>query len=238
MSNGEGWGTFAPMDVFVEASGGQKIWGYAARPDSGARGCVLVLHEAFGVTPHIRRVCDDYAKEGYVAVAPAMLAWATGTPEGAVLPVDLQGFEEGRRLIGMVSKEQVVDTVRAFMDWGLAQGLKVGVLGFCWGGSCSYLAASRLPAISACSCYYGGWLWEVVAWGQPACPRMVHLAQLDRYVPLEKTKAAFASHDPGCQLFDYPADHAFNRDDGKTFEPQSAALARRRTLEMFAKAIG
>lgn len=225
-------------DVVLEALGGQKIWGYVAQPEGRPRGCLVVLHEAFGVTPHMKRVCDGYAKEGYVAVAPAMLAFATKTPEGAVLSVDLVGFEEGRKLIGQISKEQIVDGIRAFVAWGRAQGLKVGVVGFCWGGSCSYLAASQLPEIDACSSYYGGWLWEIVEWGQPKCPRMVHLAKLDRYIPLEKTKAAFAAFDPGCEVFVYEADHAFNRDDGKTWEPESAAAARRRTLDLFAKTIG
>jgi carboxymethylenebutenolidase len=218
--------------------GGQAVWGYVAEPEGTPRGCLVVLHEAFGVTPHIRRVCEDYAKEGYVAVAPALLALATGTPEGAVLPVDLAGFERGRELIMKISKDQIVEAVRAFVGWGAARGLRVGVVGFCWGGSCSYLAASRLPEIAACSSYYGGYLWEIVAEGQPGCPRMVHLARLDRYIPLEKTVAAFAAHDPGCEVHVYEADHAFNRNDSKTWEPESARLARARTLEMFAKSIG
>lgn len=224
------------MDLVLQAVDGHEVGAFVEKPKGKARGCVVVLHEAFGVTPHIKSVCADYAGQGYVAVAPHLFSWALGKAGGTVLGQDKDGLDEGRRLIGLTSKEQIIETVRLCVDWARAEGLKTAVVGYCWGGSCSYLAAANIKDIVAASCYYGGWLWEIVAWGQPECPRMVHLARLDRYIPLEKTIAAFSQYDPGCPVFAYDADHGFNRDDGKTYEPEAARLARERTLEMFERA--
>lgn len=222
--------------VMLRTAGGREFVGHVARPDEGVtpRGCVVVLHEAFGVTPHIKRVCEDFAGQGYMVIAPAMLSLALNDPQGAVLPQNKNGLDEARRLIEGTDQTELMQLVRACTAWGQAQGLKVATCGYCWGGSVSYMAASHDPSIAACVSYYGGQLQHLAALAQPECPTLVHLAQLDRYIPIAEATASLAMHHPAAHVEVYEADHGFNRDDGVTFDPGAALVARRLTLDMFA----
>lgn len=222
--------------MLLTTPSGHVFQAYSSQPQGAPKGVVIVLHEAFGVTSHIEWVCQQYAKLGYLAIAPALLSWATGKPEAEVLPQDKSGLDRGRDLILATKPEQVVETVATCATWAAGQGLKAAVVGYCWGGSVAYLTASQLPQIVACSAYYGGRLAEIVKWGQPKCPRIVHLATQDRYIPLQETIDAFKQHDPACPVYTYEADHGFNRHDGKTYEPTAAALAQERTLAIFTQA--
>jgi carboxymethylenebutenolidase len=216
----------------------QEIACHVAMPAGQAKGVLAVLHEAFGVTPHMESVCAQYAAAGYVCVAPALYAWASGKPAGEVLPQDKSGLDAGRELILATSLPQLVATVAAIGAWGAQQGLKLGTLGYCWGGSVAYFAASQLPQVQASVAYYGGMLAELTAKAQPKCRTLVHLATQDRYIPLRETCAAFAAHHPAATVQVYEADHGFNRDDGKTYDEAAAGLAKQRTLELLAEVFG
>lgn len=225
------------MNIALQTDEGHEFVAYMARPEGAPRACVIVLHEAFGVTPHIRNVADGFAADGYLAIAPTLFSWAAARREGVVLPVNADGLEQGRVLITATQPLQILATVQACVDWTLGQGLAPLVAGYCWGGSCAYFAASHISRLAACSCYYGGKLADIVKEAQARCPAIVHLATLDRYIPLDETVEAFRRHDPRTPVYVYEADHGFNRDDGKTFDAAASALARRRTLELFEKSI-
>lgn len=222
--------------VMLRGAGNKTFAGYVAMPakDFGTpRGCVLVLHEAFGVTPHIERVCEDFADQGYVVMAPAMLSLAVGNPEGKVLGQTKAGLDEARTLIEATDSGELLALIKACVAWGKAQGLKVAVCGYCWGGSVAYASAAQLPEIDACVCYYGGKIHELAEQMQPKCPTLVHLAKLDRYIPIEAAVTALATHDKAAHVEVYEADHGFNRDDGVTFDMGAAMVARRLTLDLF-----
>jgi carboxymethylenebutenolidase len=223
--------------VMLRTAGGREFVGHVAKPQlmegEAPRGCVVVLHEAFGVTPHIKRVCEDFAGQGYMVIAPAMLALALNKPEGAVLTQNKAGLDEARRLIGETDRAELLSLVRACTEWGQAQGLKVATCGYCWGGSVAYMAAAHDPEIAACVSYYGGQLQYLTAEAQPKCPTLVHLAELDQYIPIGDATAALAAHHPAAHVEVYEADHGFNRDDGVTYDPGAALVARRLTLDVF-----
>jgi carboxymethylenebutenolidase len=219
--------------VKLRAKNGFEFIGHIAVPKEGVRGALVVLHEAFGVTPHIERVCKDYASQGYAVIAPAMLSIAMNKPEGVVLVQNKNGLDKARELIDATPKQELLELVEACVDWGRDHG-KVGVVGFCWGGSVSYLAASELPNIDACVSYYGGRVHELCKEGQPKCATVVHLARLDRYIPIEAATEALAAYDKKAHVEVYEADHGFNRDDGVTYDPGAALVARRLTLDLFA----
>ncbi len=221
--------------VKLRTHNGCEFVGYVALPEGEPRGAVVVLHEAFGVTPHITRVCEDYADQGYAVIAPAMLSLAVGKPEGVVLPQNKNGLDEARRLIEATDQGALLELVSACVDWGRAQGLKVATAGFCWGGSVSYKAASLLETIDACVCYYGGQIHELCKVAQPKCATLVHLARLDQYIPVEVATANLAAYDKAAHVEVYDADHGFNRDDGVTFDVGAALVARRLTLDVFSK---
>ena len=110
------------------------------------------------------------------------------------------------------------------------RGLKVGVLGFCCGGSLSWLAATRLDPAAAV-CYYGGQIARN-ATETPRCPVMMHFGAKDPHIGPEQIEKIRQAH-PDLPLFVYDAGHGFNCDQRKDYEPQSANLARQRTLEFF-----
>lgn len=223
--------------ITLTTAAGKEFAGYVARPAGEfvgePKGCIVVLHEAFGVTAHIKRVCEDFAGQGYVAVAPAMLAFAVGQADGVVLPINKKGLDEARRLIEATEREDILGMLAACVAWGKAQGLNVGLCGYCWGGSVAYMGASYLQDIAACVSYYGGQLAKLTAEAQPTCPTLVHLAVHDQYIPLDEAVEALKRHHPAAQVQVYEADHGFNRDDGVTYDPGVALVARRLTLDVF-----
>jgi carboxymethylenebutenolidase len=225
------------MQEFCRMADGRDLGIWVARPQSKPKGCLVVLHEAFGVTPHMQRVCTEYAAEGYLCAAPAMLMHASGKAEGVVLPQNKEGLDEGRKLIMATPIPQWVAMIQAVVNWAAAQGLNSATLGYCWGGSCAYLGGAQIPELKAAISYYGGMLAELTAQAQPKCPTLVHLATADRYIPLEATLKAFAHYHPEAAVHVYEADHGFNRDDGKTYDKLASGLAKARTLEILNKNI-
>lgn len=221
--------------VMLRAGNGSEFMGHVAMPEGAPRGCVVVLHEAFGVTAHMMRVCEDFAEQGYAVIAPAMLSIAMGKPEGVVLAQNKAGLDKARDLIEATDKAMLTDLVAACVAWGKAQGLKVGVVGYCWGGSVAYFSAARIPELAACVSYYGGMIQDFAKEAQPTCPTLVNLAALDRYIPVAEAVAALKTYHPAAQVEVFEADHGFNRDDGVTFDAGAAFVARRLTLDMFLK---
>lgn len=203
------------------------VQAWLARPDGESHGAVVVVQEIFGVTAHIRSVCERLAEAGFTALAPAFFDLIE---PGVELPYDDTGTQRGRELITQLGLDCAVDVVEAAAQMLRAQGLAVGVVGFCWGGTVAFLADTRLglPAVS----YYGarnlGFLDD------PArAPLMFHFGSLDPHIPPEAVEA-HRRRQPQAQVFAYDdADHAFNRDPEPPYRPEAAALAWRRTLAFF-----
>jgi len=214
---------------------GMAFGTYQAWPESPKGGLVLI-HEAFGITPHIKRTCDGYATDGYAVVAPALFSALHG-PNAPVYPYNINGLNEARAQIPQIPQQTVLAMVKACMDELQAKGLKVATIGYCWGGSVAYYSAAQLPGVAACVSYYGGMIEQLTTQMQPLCPTICHLAKLDRYIPVEAAQANLAQYHPAAQVYVYQADHGFNRDDGVTWDAEAAALARARTLELFDKTI-
>jgi len=133
------------------------------------------------------------------------------------------------RQIGMDAALQDVaaSIARARSEW---PALKVGVLGFCYGGTLAWLAATRLDP-AATVCYYGGQIASNAA-EKPRCPVMLHFGAKDPHIGPAEIEKIRTAH-PDLPLFLYDAGHGFNCDQRKDFEPKSAKLARQRTLEFF-----
>jgi carboxymethylenebutenolidase len=224
---------------------------YIARPTGPALGAAMVFHEAFGVTPHIRAMCHWLADNGYVAVAPDMFEYPNLKLEVAAdaiaetppatpmfsLVQNNPGFMAGRDLINALSRAETEELLRQTLAKTQAEapGLKVAAIGYCWGGSLAYHAATIMPDVAVCSAYYGGRLHQLVEEGQPTCPTEIHMASQDRYMHVPEVEAAFTKHHPDAAFYVYDADHGFNRNDGKTYLPEAAQLARTRTLALFGK---
>ncbi len=213
--------------VTLTAADGHKLDAYVARPDGPAKGGLVVVQEIFGVNPHIRAVADGFAAEGYLVVAPALF---DRIRPGIELAYDEAGVSEGRALRPQVRWEATVLDVEAAMTLAAEAG-RVGVVGYCWGGSVAWLAATRLKPAAAVG-YYGGHIHEFAS-EKPACPVMLHFGEEDAGIPLENVEivraARAARADVTIHL--YPgAGHGFNCDLRGSYHDEAATLARSRSL--------
>jgi carboxymethylenebutenolidase len=220
-------------DIVVQTTQG-PIDGWRADPPDHAAplGGIVVLQEIFGVNAHIRSVAEGYAAAGYVALAPALFDPVARNVE---LGYDEAGFARGRELVGELGMDRAVDVVRAAAGQLQDEGLKVALVGFCWGGSVAFLGNTRLglPAVS----YYGARSQPYLGESLRA-PMLFHFGEDDASTPPDYIQA-HRSAQPEAQLHVYPgAGHAFNRDvDPRHFHAASAALARQRTLAFFESAL-
>ncbi|HUY84425.1 MAG TPA: dienelactone hydrolase family protein [Steroidobacteraceae bacterium] len=215
--------------IDLKASDGQRLSAYLAEPKGKPRGGIVVIQEIFGVTRHIRAVADQYAAAGFLAIAPALF---DRVEPGVDVPyTDVQkGFSYVQRL----TNEQVLLDVRAAIDRAASAG-KVGVVGFCWGGTIAYLAAARLPTAAVVS-YYGGGTAQHLA-DKPRCPILFHYGELDAHIPMSQVEAVKAAN-PSATFHLYKAEHGFNCTDRSSFEAASAKLALERSLEFFHRHVG
>jgi len=218
--------------IELTAGDGHRLHAYEASPAGRARGAVVVVQEIFGVNAHIRSVADAYAASGYRALAPALFDRVRPNIELGYTDADVS---EGRTIRGRVSFEQAladVDAARA----ALAASAKVGIVGYCWGGTVTWLAAARLDGFAAASSYYGGGIGQFAS-EHPRCPTQGHFGEKDHAIPQSEVEAVRRAN-PDVPIYMYPAGHGFSCDARASYDADSAALARRRTLEWFAKYLG
>lgn len=215
--------------IALTARDGATISAYRADPHGRPRGGMVVAQEIFGVNAHIRSVCDFYAGEGYVAVAPALYDRIEPGFETGYGPDDRQA---GFALLGRARPAEILADVAAAVETAKAGG-KVGIVGYCWGGAVAYAAACHVPGLSAAVSYYGGGLARLIG-DKPKCPVMLHFSDRDAHIPMsdvEKIAAAL----PEAPLYLYSADHGFNCDARAAYDAAAAELARERTLSFFAE---
>src|SRR6185503_9542247 len=113
---------------------------------------------------------------------------------------------------------------------------QVGIIGYCWGGSISWLSAAKLAGLACSVCYYGtGILREMDA--KPQCPMLLHWGETDPGAPPEEVRKVEAAH-PEAISYMYPAGHAFNTPAAETYDAKAAVLARGRTLEFLRQHFG
>ncbi len=215
--------------VTITATDGHTLSAYLAEPKGKPRGGIVVVQEIFGVTRHIRAVADQYAAAGYVAVAPALFDRIE--PNVDVPYTDMQkGFGYMQKL----KNDEVLLDLKAGIDKIAGFG-KVGSVGYCWGGTMSYLASTRLP-LAAAVVYYGGGVNRYLG-DKPLCPVLFHFGERDAHIPASVV-AEVRQALPHAPVYVYAADHGFNCTDRASFEPTSAKLALERTIEFFHQYVG
>ena len=216
----------------LTASDGHKFSAYRCEPTGKPRGALIVIMEIFGVNSHIKQVAEGYAADGYVTIAPAMFDRVHRGLDVGYTPADI---EFARPLMQKMKLDDAMKDVAAALNEVKSAG-KVGIVGYCWGGTVTWLAAARVPGLSAAVSYYGGGVPNFMD-EQPRCPVMFHFGEKDASIPLEKAKAMAAAHPNAASHF-YPAGHGFNCDQRGSYDAIAARVARERTLEFFAKHLG
>ena len=129
-----------------------KLGAYRADPAGKSKGGIVVIQEIFGVNHHIRAVCDQLASEGYAALAPAVFDRQQPNFESGYTPDEIAN---ARKFVANPDWGAMLCDVQASID-ELKKNGPVAIMGFCMGGSISFLAASKLNGLSAAVCYYGG----------------------------------------------------------------------------------
>ncbi|HSW19906.1 MAG TPA: dienelactone hydrolase family protein [Ramlibacter sp.] len=220
--------------IDLKAADGNVFPAYVARPAGAAKGAVVVLQEIFGVNSHIRSVADGYAAQGYLAVAPATFHRVKPQVELGYAEDDMNAGFALKTAVEALPAPGVQQDIQAAIDYA-AQGGKVGIVGYCWGGLLTWRAACALKGLSAAAPYYGGGMTtpdEVAR--VPQVPVMAHFGDQDHWISLDSVEAFKRAH-PEVEVHIYQANHGFNCDQRGSFNEAAAKLARERTLAFFGK---
>jgi carboxymethylenebutenolidase len=218
--------------IQLAAKDGHKLGAYVAEPAGKPRGAMVVLQEIFGVNRHIRAVADRFAGEGYYVVAPALF---DRLQEGIELGYGPEDVAEGRDLRAKIELDKTLLDVQAAIDEARRHG-KVAVVGYCWGGSLAYLAATRLEGLDCAVGYYGGMIAEHRN-EKVRVPTILHFGDSDASIPMSDVEKIREAH-PDIPIYVYSAGHGFSCDDRASFEPKSHQLALERTLKFIAEKVG
>jgi carboxymethylenebutenolidase len=219
-------------NIELTAADGHKLSAYVAEPQGKAKGALIVVMEIFGVNSHIRGVADDYAAEGYLAIAPAFFDRVQKGLDVGYSPPEI---EQARALMQKMSFDDGLKDAEAALKHVESAG-KVGILGYCWGGAMSFKAACNLDGLACAVAYYGGAIPSMIN-EKPKCPVLFHWGETDHSIPLEKAKEVAAAHKDQIHYF-YPAGHGFNCDQRGSYDAESSKIAKGRSLEFLRKHIG
>ena len=221
--------------IRITMSDGFDLPVYHALPDGDRKGGLVLIQEVFGVTAHIREMCDEYAADGYEVLSPALF-----DREEPGFECDYSG-PQYERAIELARKihdfEHSITDAETCIQWLNAKGGPVFMTGYCYGGSVTWVCAQRSDGLTAASSYYGGFITTRFADAAPKCATIAHFGRYDAGIPMDGVEALIAKAHPTAQIFLYEANHGFNSDRRKDYHEPSADLARERTLGLF-KACG
>ena len=226
------------MGTMIEltAADGHRLAAYRATPEDmqagKPRGAIVVIQEIFGVNSHIRRVADGFAADGYLAIAPALFDRVQKAVDLGYSPEDIA---KGREIRGKVTNDMAMKDTEAAIEAVSGAG-KVGIVGYCWGGLITWLAAAKLSGLSAAVPYYGGGILDNAEL-EPKVPLMAHFGDKDAHIPVEGVKKLAERHKKH-PIFIYSADHGFNCDQRGSYDAAAAKQARERTLDFFRRHVG
>lgn len=216
--------------VTLTASDGFKLGGYRADPAGTPKGAIVVIQEIFGVNSHIRNICDRLAKEGYVAIAPAIFDRIEPNFESGYTPEEVA---VARKFVAAPDWPAMLRDTQAAIDAVKGIG-PVGIIGFCLGGSVAYAAATKLSGLGAAVGYYGGAIVRF-ADDKPAVPTQLHFGEKDTGIPLTDVETVRTKR-PDVEVFVYPgAQHGFGCDERASYNKPSSDLAWQRSLAFFGK---
>jgi carboxymethylenebutenolidase len=221
------------LDITIQSRDAGSFSAYLAEPASGTGAGILVIQEIFGVNAVMRGITDAFAAQGYFAICPDIF-WRQ---EPGIQITDqteaewarafklFQGFDQDT---GFEDLEATMAHLRRLPG---CTG-KAGTIGYCLGGRMVYLMAARSDAECNVSYYGVGLENNLDEAANITAPTMLHIAELDKFVPPEaqaKIREGLSSH-PQIAIHTYPGvDHAFARTGGQTYDGAAADLANRRT---------
>jgi len=218
--------------ISLTASDGFKLGGYRADPQGKPKGGLVVIQEIFGVNHHIRSLCDRFAALGYAAVAPAVFDRMTPNFECGYTPAEI---EKARGFIAKIDWAAMMRDTAAAIATVKPVG-KVGIVGYCMGGSVAFLAACNLDGLTCAVGYYGGAIAQN-ADSKPKVPTLLHFGDQDQSIPMSDV-AIVKEKRPDCEIHVYHAGHGFSCDERASYNEAAHKEALGRTVAWLAKYVG
>jgi len=203
--------------------------GYLATPATGKGPGIIVIQEWWGLVPHIKDVCDRFAREGFTALAPDMYHGATANePDGAGKLFMALNIAQAEKDLRGAAKYLATHSSTA----------KLGAVGFCMGGQLALFAATLNPSVGATINFYGIHPNVKPDYSKLSGPVLGLFAEKDGFVTPDVAKqvdAAIKAAGKQSEIHVYPGvDHAFFNDTNKdAYNKAAADDAWRRTLGFF-----
>ena len=214
--------------IKITAKDNHQFSAYISQPSGKPKAGIVIIQEIFGVNAHIREVTDLYASKGYLCIAPSLF---DRIEKNVKLNYDETGVSKGRNLKELCDKNALKD-IEASISVVSSAG-KVGVIGYCWGGSLSWKIGCEASNLSASVCYYGGDIPKLKDL-KPNCNVLTHFGELDKGIPINEVKK-FEKTKPEVLTYTYPADHGFNCNHRSQFSKTCSDIALDRTLKFLEK---
>jgi carboxymethylenebutenolidase len=198
------------------------------QPQGERRGGVVILQEIFGLDAYVHADAERWSLAGFEVLAPSMF---DRHKPGFTAGHDPQGVAEGRALAQASERDASMGDIAACAA-ELGRRGRVFLVGYCYGGRLAWEAAAAVPGLAAASSYYGQ--LAPLASLQPQCPVICHFGRSDPNIDAEANRAALAAIHPDVPVYIYEnSGHGFNNEGAPGADPDDAALARHRTLQLF-----
>ncbi len=215
----------------LKAADGFSLSAYTAGSASAKAG-VVVVQEIFGVNHHMRDMADRFAAAGYAVCAPALFDRVETGIELGYTPDDIAKGRDYRMKLNDAQTMLDVEAATAFLG-----AKKLGIVGYCFGGTVAWWGATRTTKFAASSCWYGGGIAGTKD-ERPNCPVQMHFGEKDASIPMSDVEAIRMAQ-PKVESYVYMgAGHGFGCDERGSFSKPDYDLAQKRTIDFFAKHLG
>jgi carboxymethylenebutenolidase len=217
--------------VTLKSADGFSLAAYTAG-SAGAKAGLVVVQEIFGVNHHMRDMTDRFAAAGYLAISPALFDRVERGVELGYTPDDIAKGRDYRMKLVDAKVMEEIEAAAAHLG-----AKKLGIVGYCFGGTVAWWGATRTTKFAASSCWYGGGIAGTKD-EHPHCPVQMHFGETDASIPMSDVDAIRMAQ-PKAESYVYAgAGHGFGCDERGSFSKPDYELAQQRTLEFFAKHLG
>ena len=202
---------------------------HVARPGNNTKAAVVLIQEWWGINDHIRDIAGRYAREGYLCIAPDLFRGKLA-----------RNTDEASKLMHGLAIEDGIETIRAAISEAKRayDVQKIGITGYCMGGTFALRAACEISELAAAAPFYGD-IPEDDVLKKLSVPTLFIAGKRDAWINQEKVSAlieATRKYDLPLEVISYDADHAFfNNTRPEVYDPEAAADAWKRVLDLFRK---
>ncbi|MFO1013867.1 MAG: dienelactone hydrolase family protein [Caulobacteraceae bacterium] len=211
------------------ADDGFEFDAYHAEAQGKRRGGVVVIQEIFGIDQYVKADVERWAALGFEAIAPSMY---DRVQRGFHAEHNEAGIAEAFKTVRAANPTDALADMQAVINHLKTKG-PVFITGYCYGGTMVWQAVGKLQGLSAGASWYGGGVAGMADLA-PQAPVISHLGRKDANIPADDVKAKIQGANPGVPVYIYEnSGHGFNNDGRPDSDPDDAALARKRTLELF-----